>query len=116
MAWGKVNRPIDPEQFDLLVDDLTRAPGGRELFVQDCRAGADPAFTLPVRVITEHAWHSLFARHLFIAPTGGTDRGGTIRQPRFTVIDAPSFTADPARHGTGLRHLHRCSTSTSGSC
>ena len=66
---------------------------GEELFVQDCYGGADPQFRLPVRVITELAWHSLFARNLLIpAREAGAPHGPA--QP-FTIIDAPSFKADP---------------------
>jgi phosphoenolpyruvate carboxykinase (ATP) len=96
VGWGKVNRAIEPEHHDLLERDLLAYLSGRDVFVQECRAGADPAFTLPIRVITEYAWHSLFARHLFIA-TSGVD---TAAHEGFTVIDAPGFVADPARHGT----------------
>ena len=96
--WGKVNRPIEAAQFDLLYDETVRSLEGKELFVQDCYAGADPAHRLPVRVITEHAWHSLFARTMFLEkPAGGTS-GDHI--PEFTVLDVPSMKADPKRHGT----------------
>jgi phosphoenolpyruvate carboxykinase (ATP) len=71
---------------------------GRDLFVQDCWAGADPAFRLPVRVVTERAWHSLFARHLFIPETDPARR--LQHDPQFTVIDIPSFTANPATEKT----------------
>src|SRR3954462_14116184 len=73
IAWGKVNRPMDPAQFDLLHQDFLAALRGKELFVQDCYAGADPAYRLPIRVINELAWHNLFARNLFIVdPPGAT--------------------------------------------
>src|SRR3954454_24331763 len=94
--WGKVNRPMDPAQFDTLHADLLGSLAGRELFVQDVYAGADPAYRLPVRVITEYAWHSLFCRNLFIDdPQAAEDAS-----PQFTIIDSPSFKADPARHGS----------------
>jgi phosphoenolpyruvate carboxykinase (ATP) len=96
IEWGKVNRPMDPLQFDLLHSDLLRFLAGKELFVQDCYAGADPKYRLPIRVITEYAWHNLFARNLFIGDPGA----GARRAPEFTVIDSPSFKADPKRHGT----------------
>jgi phosphoenolpyruvate carboxykinase (ATP) len=69
-----------------------------DLFVEDCYVGADPAYWVPVRVITELAWHSLFARNMFIR----TDSGGRqdALQPGFTVIDAPGFTANPDVDGT----------------
>ena len=61
IAWGKVNRPLEPAQFDALHQRHAGArSAGKELFVLDCFAGADPAYRLPVRVITEYAWHNLF--------------------------------------------------------
>ena len=59
IAWGKVNRPIEPAQFDALHKDLLASLKGQELFVLDCFAGADPDYRLPVRVINEFAWHNL---------------------------------------------------------
>ena len=70
---------------------------GQELFVQDLYAGADPEYRLPVRFIHELAWQNLFVRNLFIVPPAA-DLAGF--QPQFTVMTAPSFKADPARHGT----------------
>src|SRR5256714_2099499 len=96
IAWGKVNRPIETSHFDLLHRDLLGSLKGKELFVQDCFAGADPKFRLPVRVITEFAWHSLFARNLFIVDP----EAAAVHAPEFTVIDSPSFKSDPKRHGT----------------
>src|SRR4029453_799977 len=61
IAWGGVNPPLDPVQFQALASDFFASLGGKELYVQDCFAGADPQFRQPVRVITEYAWHSLFA-------------------------------------------------------
>src|SRR2546423_724146 len=66
IAWGKVNRPMDAAHFDQLHRDFLAASKGKELFVQDCYAGADPVYRLPIRVIAELAWHNLFARNLFI--------------------------------------------------
>jgi phosphoenolpyruvate carboxykinase (ATP) len=98
IAWGSVNRAMEPAHFEALERDLTASLGGTDLFVQDCYAGADPHYRLPIRVVTEYAWHSLFARNLFIPPTAGDASPG--EAARFTVISAPSFHADPARHGT----------------
>ena len=96
--WGQVNRDITPEQFAAVRRRMLDALRGRELFVQDCFAGADAAYRLPIRVITERAWHSLFARTMFLAsPSGVTDPG---HKPGFTVIDVPSVEADPELHGT----------------
>ena len=66
VAWGTVNRPMDAARFDALHRDLLSSLEGREVFVQDVFAGADPKYRLAVRVITELAWHSLFVRNLFI--------------------------------------------------
>jgi phosphoenolpyruvate carboxykinase (ATP) len=96
--WGKVNRPMEPENFAKLKKQLLSYMEGKDIFVQDCYAGADPAYRLPIRVITENAWHSLFARHMFIPER---DRAKLEHhQPQFTVIDCPRFHADPEVHGT----------------
>jgi len=96
--WSKVNRPIDGRHFDALHKRMTNYVEGRELFVQDCYAGADPRYRLPVRIITEHAWHSLFARHMFIDVPDSA--GAPAHTPEFTVIDMPGLTAEPGNHGT----------------
>jgi phosphoenolpyruvate carboxykinase (ATP) len=95
--WGKVNRPIQPAHYDALRADLVAHLGHQELFVQDLYAGADPAYRLSVRFVQELAWHNLFVRNLFIVPPPA-DLASF--QPQFTVLCAPSFKADPARHGT----------------
>lgn len=95
--WGDVNRPMEPEQFDRLRTRLLAYLQGRDLFVQDCFAGADPRYRLPIRVITETAWHNLFARNMFIQPKPGEV---TAHDPQFTVIHAPSFHAIPEIDGT----------------
>ena len=96
--WGTVNRSIAPTQFDAVRRAMLASLEGKELFVQDCFAGADCEFQLPVRIITERAWHSLFARTMFLP--GATGRRDPAHQPEFTVIDAPSMPADPQIHGT----------------
>jgi phosphoenolpyruvate carboxykinase (ATP) len=95
--WGKVNRPMDVAHFDILRRDVVAHLKSRELFVQDLYAGADPAYRLPVRFIHEHAWQNLFVRNLFIVPPAADLQGF---QPQFTVMTAPTFKADPTRHGT----------------
>jgi phosphoenolpyruvate carboxykinase (ATP) len=98
VQWGSINRPMDPAQFELLQTDLIGSLAARDaVYVLDCYAGADPAYRLPVRVVNELAWHNLFARHMFIrnpSPALAADPSA------FTVIDSPSFKADPKRHGT----------------
>jgi len=96
--WSKVNRPIDAAHFDALHQRMLTYCEGKELFVQDCYAGADARYRLPVRIITEQAWHSLFARHMFIEAPKATNR--PFQEPEFTVIDLPGLTADPKTHGT----------------
>ncbi len=95
--WGAHNQPIDPEKFDGLFGRLRGYLQGRDLYVQDCFAGADPRYRLPVRVINEFAWHNLFARNLFIVP-GAAELED--HKPEFTIIDMPGFQADPAEDGT----------------
>ena len=98
IAWGPINRPMDAAHFDLLQADLLGSLAARQdVYVLDCYAGADPAYRLPIRVVNELAWHNLFARHMFIrnpSPAVAADPSA------FTVIDSPSFKADPKRHGT----------------
>jgi phosphoenolpyruvate carboxykinase (ATP) len=94
--WGEVNKEFSQEQFNALRDRMMAHTAGRDLFVQDTYAGADPRYRLPVRVVTELAWHSLFARTMFINDDGGREK----HTPEFTVVNVPSFKADPARDGT----------------
>jgi phosphoenolpyruvate carboxykinase (ATP) len=96
VCWGKVNRSMDEVQFELLHRDMLNSLAGKELYVLDCYAGADPIYRLPVRLITEYAWHNLFCRNLFIDDPAAA----AAKAPQFTVIDSPSFKADPKRHGT----------------
>jgi phosphoenolpyruvate carboxykinase (ATP) len=97
VAWGKVNKAIDIAHFDTLKRDMLAHLAHKPLYIQDLYAGADPAYRLPVRFIHELAWQNLFVRNLFIVPPAGDLAGFA---PQFTVITAPSFQADPARHGT----------------
>src|SRR5271157_3563854 len=91
--WGQYNRPFSPDQFDELFARLQGYLQGRDVFVQDCFGGADPDYRLPVRIITEYAWHGLFARNMFIKPQSAEEyRRHT---PEFTVIAAPGFKAFP---------------------
>jgi len=94
--WWENNAPLAPDAFDRLHRDMVAHVQGGELFVQDLYAGADPAYRLNVRVVTELAWHGLFCRHLLRRP----DRAELDTfVPEFTIINCPSFAADPARHG-----------------
>ncbi len=94
--WGDQNIPTDRETFDRIFHKMQRYAEGRDLFVQDLYAGADPAYRLPVRVVTEKAWHSLFAYNMFIRR-----RAETLAdfEPGFTVVDLCGFEADPGADG-----------------
>ena len=95
--WGSVNQPMTEAQFDGLFDRMLRFWEGKEIFVHDCFAGADPAETMPIRVVAQRAWHTLFARQLFVRP----DPAKTGEHvPEFTVFFGPEFLADPAKDGT----------------
>jgi phosphoenolpyruvate carboxykinase (ATP) len=94
--WWENNAPMAPEAFDRLYEDMLAHMKGRDYFVQDLYAGADPEHRLDVRVVTELAWHSLFIRHMLRRP--GKDEIDAF-VPEFTIINCPSFKADPARHG-----------------
>ncbi len=93
--WGEVNKEITQEKFNSLKERMMAHAAGRDLFVQDTFAGADPDYRLPVRVINEFAWHSLFARTMFIS-----DSTAAAHRPEFTIINFPGFQADPQRDGT----------------
>ena len=96
--WGDVNRPFERDAFERLKQKMLTYLEGRQVFIQDCYAGADPEYRLPIRVITETAWHNLFARNMFIREL---DRDKLMRHiPEFTVIQVPSFTATPEEDGT----------------
>ncbi len=95
--WGPVNQPLGPEQFGRLYAKMLAFLQGQEVYVQDCHAGADPAHRIPIRVITQLAWHNLFARQLFVRP----DPARTPEhKPEFTLLFAPGFQADPKEDGT----------------
>ena len=95
--WGDVNREIPPQSFDRLLGKVQAYLRGRDVFVQDCFAGTDPAYRLPIRAVTELAWHSLFARQLFVRPT---NEEAARHEPEFTILYAPGVQADPATDGT----------------
>ena len=95
--WGHVNQPLTVAHFDAIYSRVLAYLEGKELFVQDCHAGADAEYAVPVRVITQFGWHALFGRQLLIRP-------GQISTPSgdsaFTLLFAPEFQVDPATEGT----------------
>lgn len=94
--WWDNNAPMAPDAFDRLQADMMEHVKGKTLTVQDLYAGADAAHRLDVRVVTELAWHGLFIRHLLRRPARDELDGFV---PDWTIVNSPSFQADPARHG-----------------
>ena len=94
--WWENNADMAPEAFDRLYDDMLAHMTGGEYYVQDLFGGADAEHRLDVRVVTELAWHGLFIRHLLRRPSA-EELDSFV--PKFTIINCPSFKADPARHG-----------------
>jgi len=95
--WGKVNQSMDPACFERLYDHMRSYYQGRDVFIQDTSAAAHPNYRLPIRVITETAWHSLFARNLFIRLKPEEIPNHV---PEFTILHAPGFQANPEEDGT----------------
>ncbi|MCK4462360.1 MAG: phosphoenolpyruvate carboxykinase (ATP), partial [candidate division Zixibacteria bacterium] len=96
--WGQYNRPFTEDKFNATFQRLQGFLQGRDLFVQDCFAGADPNYRLPVRIISELAWHSLFARNMFIPAKSNDELRKFV--PEFTILAVPSFKALPQVDGT----------------
>jgi len=94
--WWEANRPMQPDAFERLLQDMLAHAADKEVYAQDLYAGADPAHRLDVRVVTELAWHGLFIRHMLRRP----ERSELATfEPNFTILNLPSFSADPQRHG-----------------
>lgn len=96
--WGVYNRPFSQDKFEVLYDRMLGFLQGRDAFVQDVYAGADEAYRLPVRIVTELAWHSHFVRNMFILPQSLEEYKRFV--PEFTIIAMPSFKAAPAVDNT----------------
>jgi len=95
--WGEINQPTDEEVFDNLFEKVTDYLQDKKLYVKDCFAGADENYQLNVRVVSEAAYHGLFAHNMFIRPTKEELKH---HEPDFTVLAAPNFKADPEVDGT----------------
>lgn len=108
VGWNKTNKAISEEVFDRLLEKMNAYAKGKDLFVVDAFAGADPRYRIPVRVVTELAWHSQFAANMFIEAEmfGSKDGNGVFpehgdgTEKIFTVVSLPGFKADPAVDGT----------------
>ena len=90
--WGDENRPYDEERFEEMHRRMASYLQGKDVFVHDCWCGADPNHRIAVRIITQYAWHNLFARNMFIIPT---PQELNTFEPDFVVIDCPGFHAFP---------------------
>jgi len=97
VAWGNVNQPFDPNKFQTLLERVQQYLRGKDVYIQDLYCGADTRYRLPIRVVTLHAWHSLFVKNLFVRPSA---RELLSHRPEFTVIAAPDLEAVPSRDGT----------------
>jgi len=98
ISWGEYNRPFSVEKYNGMLARLQAFLQGEELFVQDCYVGADPEYRMPIRVITDTAWQSLFARNMFINIDNQDEYKKHI--PEFTLIASPKFKVDPRVDGT----------------
>ncbi len=103
--WWDNNKAMTPVQFDTLLADFKAHAKGKELFVQDLFAGADPSAKLNTRVFCEYAWHAAFIRNMLRRPDAAALAGFV---PEFTVVNLPSFKADPARHGARTETIIAC--------
>ena len=104
-VWWDNNGALSPDQFDVLLADFLKHAEGKELFAQDLYGGADPANRVRARVVTEYAWHSLFIRNLLIRPALDELKSFV---PDLTIVDLPSFKADPQRHGCRSETVIAC--------
>jgi phosphoenolpyruvate carboxykinase (ATP) len=98
ICWGKVNRPLDAAKFDALKYRLCAYLQGKDIFIQNCYAGADEQYRIPIRIISERASAALFARTMFIRELDLKMLAQHV--PEFTVLHAPNFHADPGIDGT----------------
>jgi phosphoenolpyruvate carboxykinase (ATP) len=104
-VWWETSVAMSTAQFDALLEDMIAHAQGKDLFIQDLFGGADLTHRLPTRIVNELAWHNLFIQHLLITaqPSELTDFA-----PEFTVINFPSFKADPKRHGSRGETMIAC--------
>ena len=86
--WGAVNVPYDEDRFDELHRRMLSYLQLKDVFVQDCWCGTDPDYRMPVRIITQYAWHSLFVRNMFVLATPDELK---VHEPEFVVIDCPGL-------------------------
>jgi phosphoenolpyruvate carboxykinase (ATP) len=95
--WGENNHPMTPETFEIVRRSLADYLQGRDVYVLDAAASADPRYRMPIQVITELAWHNLFAHQLFLRRN---ESDATSDNPGFTILCVPNFHTNPHSHGT----------------
>lgn len=103
--WWDNNQPISQEHFDVLYSDFIEHAKGRDLFVEDLIGGADEKNSIRARIVSEYAWHALFIRNLLIRPYESELKSYV---PQMTIINLPSFRADPMRHGCRSETIIAC--------
>ena len=96
--WGQYNRPFSADKFEELYARMLGFLQGRDVFVQDVYAGADETYRLPVRIVTELAWHSMFCRNMFLLPGSLEEYKRFV--PEFTILACPGFKAMPQVDGS----------------
>ena len=101
--WGEYNRPFSTDKFNGLVNRMLGFLQGRDVFVQDCYDCADPNYKMPIRIVTELAWHSMFARNMFILPQTAEEYRRHV--PEFTVLALPGFKGIQTIDGTATETL-----------
>lgn len=94
--WDSINQAFSEERFHALWQRAEQYAKGIDLFISNLQVGADPTYYLPVKVVTEYAWHNLFVRQLFIRPDNFY---GKIGKPEWTILSLPSLKTDPQRDG-----------------
>ncbi|AIT64301.1 phosphoenolpyruvate carboxykinase [Coxiella burnetii] len=95
VAWGNINQPVEQRTFDQLWERALRYLSERAVYISRLQVGADDNYFLPLKVVTEFAWHNLFACDLFIRPSGDHANG----KPSWVILSAPGLKTDPERDG-----------------
>ncbi|MFM1814745.1 MAG: phosphoenolpyruvate carboxykinase, partial [Pseudomonadota bacterium] len=108
VVWWDNNKSISRENFDLILEDFKAHAKSLDLFVQDLHGGADPEYRINTRIFCEYAWHAMFIRHLLRIPTDA-ELGGYV--PQFTIVNLPSFRADPKKYGVRSETVIACDLS-----